>query len=269
MAAKTKPHETSGTQSVERTVAILKELATYGSKGVRVSVLAASLGLEYPTAHRIIRCLVGQGMVEKDHANLRYSLGPLVYELGLSVPPKLHLRELCDPVTTRIAERTGDTVFLNVRSGPDVLCIDRKEGTFPIKTLIIEVGNRRPLGVGAGGIALLMPLPDEELERVISANEARLKAYGSLKPKSIISLVRRSQDQGYVITEDIIVRGVSAISLPLGGSDGVPAAAITVACVPSRMPQSRHRELAELLRSEITALENSMRSSRPLVQRVA
>jgi DNA-binding IclR family transcriptional regulator len=172
-------------------------------------------------------------------------------------------------VTTRIAERTGDTVFLNVRSGPDVLCIDRKEGTFPIKTLIIEVGNRRPLGVGAGGIALLMPLPDEELERVISANEARLKAYGSLKPKSILSMVRRSREQGYVITEDIIVRGVSAISLPLGGSDGVPAAAITVACVPSRMPQSRHRELAELLRSEITALENSMRSSRPLVQRVA
>ena len=78
-------------------------------------------------------------------------------------------------MTTRIAERTGDTVFLNVRSGPDVLCIDRKEGTFPIKTLIIEVGNRRPLGVGAGGIALLMPLPDEELERVVSANEARLK----------------------------------------------------------------------------------------------
>lgn len=77
-----------------------------------------------------------------------------------------------------------------------------------------------------------MPLPDEELECVISANEARLKAYGSLKPKNIISLVKRSWDRGYVVTEDIIVRGVSAISLPLGGSDGVPAAAITVACVP-------------------------------------
>ena len=87
MAAKIKPHENSGTQSVERTVAILKELATYGSKGARVSVLAASLGLEYPTAHRIIRCLVSQRMVEKDHANLRYSLGPLVYELGLGVLP--------------------------------------------------------------------------------------------------------------------------------------------------------------------------------------
>lgn len=258
-----------GTQSIERTILLLKELATYGGRGARVSRLADALQLEYPTVHRMIRCLVAQRMVERDPATLRYSLGSLVYELGLSVPAKMNLRELCDPITTRIAEVTGDTVFLNVRSGLDILCIDRKEGNYPIKTLIFEVGNRRPLGVGAGGIALLMPLEDQELEAVLQANEARLHEYGSLKAKSVMAMVKRAKDRGYVVTEDIVVRGVSAVSLPFGNHNGVPSAAISVACVPMRMPQSRHAELVALLKTEIRNLEEILRASSPIMSKVA
>lgn len=206
----------------------------------------------------MIRCLVAHRMIERDASTLRYSLGPLVYELGLSVPAKMNLREICDPVTARIAQSTGDTVFLNVRSGLDVLCIDRKEGTFPIRTLIFEVGNRRPLGVGAGGIALLMPLPDEELDAVVHANSARLESNGSLKAKNILALVRQARERGYVFTEDIVVRGVTAISVPFGGHHGVPAAAISVACVPSRMPKSRHAEIVTLLKAEIATMETML-----------
>jgi DNA-binding IclR family transcriptional regulator len=252
--------ESRGTQSIDRTISLLKEIATHGARGARVSELSSRLGLEYPTVHRMLRALVGHRMIERNEATLRYSLGPLVYELGLSVPAKMNLREICDVVTTRIAETTGDTVFLNVRSGLDVLCIDRKEGTFPIKTLIFEVGNRRPLGVGAGGLALLMPLTDEELESVVHANTTRLHAYGSLKPKSVLTMVRQARDQGYVLTEDIAVRGVAAIALPFGGTRGMPQAAITVACVPSRMPRSRPAELVNLLKNEIAVMEKMLTS---------
>ena len=246
---------------MERTIALLKEIALHGPQGARVSELAAALGLEYPTVHRMIRCLAEERMIERSENSLRYSLGPLVYELGLSVPPRMNLRDICDSVTTRIADETGDTVFLNVRSGLDVLCIDRKEGTFPIKTLIFDVGNRRPLGVGAGGLALLMPMPDEELESVARANSKRLQIYGSIKPRNILLLVKQAREKGYVATEDIVVRGVSAISLPFGGRGGVPPAAISVACVPSRMPKARHHELVAMLQSEITTMEEMLSSA--------
>lgn len=256
-----KANDKPGTQSIDRTISLLKELALYGARGAKVSELSVALQLEYPTVHRMVRCLVSHRMVERDDRTLRYSLGPLVYELGLSVPAKMNLREICDAVTTRIAETTGDTVFLNVRSGLDVLCIDRKEGTFPIKTLIFEVGNRRPLGLGAGGIALLMPLPDEELEAVVRANAARMQTYGSPKAKAVLAMVRQARERGYVFTEDIVVRGVSAISLPFGGGQGVPAAAISVACVPSRMTKARHPEIVSLLKGEIATMEKMLSSS--------
>lgn len=254
-----KANESGGTQSIERTIALLKELAMHGSRGARVSEVASALRLEYPTVHRIIRCLATQRMIERNDETLRYSLGPLVYELGLSVPPKMNLREICDAVTSKIAASTEDTVFLNVRSGLDVLCIDRKEGTYPIKTLIFDVGSRRPLGVGAGGLALLMPLSEEELDYVVRANAMRLQMYGSVTPKHILAGVKQAKERGYVI-EEIIVRGVSAIGLPFGGQKGVPPAAISVACVPSRMPKTRHRELVGFLRNEIKTMEKMLRS---------
>lgn len=252
------PRNPSGTQSIERTIALLRELAMYGPRGAKASELTSRLDMEYPTVHRMIRCLVAQRMIEKTADRQRYSLGPLVYELGLSVPSRMNLREQCEGITSRIAELTGDTVFLNVRSGLDVLCIDRKEGTFPIKTLIFEIGNRRPLGIGAGGIALLMNLPDDELENVISANSDRLRAFGFITSKNVLARVRRAREQGYVFTEDIVIRGVSAISLPFGGQHGIPAAAISVASVPSRMPSSRHPELVIFLKNEIKTLEKNM-----------
>lgn len=248
----------SGTQSIERTIALLRELATYGPCGAKVSELASRLHMEYPTTHRMIRCLVAQRMVEKVNEQHHYSLGQLVYELGLSVPPRLNLREHCEEITIRIAEHTGDTVFLNVRSGLDVLCIDRKEGTYPIKTLIFEIGNRRPLGIGAGGIALLMNLPDEELTQTVNAAADRLRAFGFITPKNVLAIVRRSRELGYVFIENIVIRGVSAISLPFGGHHGIPPAAISIAAVPSRMPLSRHAELVSLLKVEIKTLERNM-----------
>ena len=252
----------SGTQSIERAIALLCELATFGTQGAKVSELASRLSIEYPTAHRMVRSLVAQRMVEKSKQHGHYTLGPLVYELGLSVPQRMNLRDKCEGSTTRLAEITGDTVFLNVRSGYDVLCIDRKEGAFPIKTLIFEIGNRRPLGIGAGGIALLMHVGDEELEHIINDNTPRLKALGYITPKNVLARVRRAREQGYVLTEDIVIRGVSAVSIPFGGHHGLPWAAISIASVPSRMPPSRQSELVRLLKNEITTLENVMTNNR-------
>ena len=76
----------------------------------------------------------------------------------------------------RIASETGDTVFLLIRSGNDALCIDRVEGKFPIRTIMIDIGARRPLGIGAGSLALIAFLPDAQFEVILSANASALSA---------------------------------------------------------------------------------------------
>jgi len=50
---------------------------------------------------------------------------------------------------------SGDTVFLVIRQGDYCLCLHREEGHFPVKVFTTDVGGRRLLGLGAGGLALI------------------------------------------------------------------------------------------------------------------
>lgn len=247
----------AGTQSVERTVALLRELAGTGIRGARLVDLAARVGIEYPTAHRIVGCLVQQRLVTKDPLTRHYSLGPLVYELGLAAKPRVDLREVCEPMLHRLAGKTGDTIFLNIRSGLDAVCVDRREGNCPIKALVYEIGARRPLGIGAGGLALLMPLPWAEIQHVIRQNTPRFAAYGKLSVPYMLATLKRAHDCGYVIASNVLVQGVTSVALPFGGSHGLALAAVTVSTVSSRMPVSRQRELADQLRAETSAIESA------------
>src|SRR5512139_992341 len=165
----------SGTQSIERALWLLREIAAHNRSGSRLLDLATRTGLQRPTVHRMLKCLATESMVQQDPDSHRYFLGPMVFELGLTATPRFNLREICHPALTRIAEATGDTVFLTQRSGLDSVCIDRHEGTFPIKTFTLEVGMRRPLGVGTGSLSILAALPEEEFRSIIASNEPRLQ----------------------------------------------------------------------------------------------
>lgn len=244
----------SGTQSLERAIALLREIATFGKSGARLSDLILRSKIEYPTAHRILKALVEQELVTKDPSTRRYFLGQLVYEMGLAVEPRVDMRLVCDAMTSCIAEATGDTIFLNIRSRFDVVCVDRKLGSFPIKTLVFDIGNRRPLGVGAAGIALLMSYEMSAVREIVRANEVRFARYGKTNADQIVAMVRRAKDVGYVATDDVVVPGVRAVCLPFGGDGRLPPSAITVAAVAARLPRTRVAELLSQMEGMIRTL---------------
>ena len=68
------------------------------------------------------------------------------------------------PSLQRLAQKTGDTAFASILEGTAAICVAREVGDFPIRTLTLSVGDRRPLGVGAGSLALLASLSDDAIE---------------------------------------------------------------------------------------------------------
>lgn len=248
----------TGTQSVERAITLLREIATFGKAGARLSDLILRSRIEYSTAHRILKTLVDQDLVIKEPSTRRYFLGQLVYELGLGAEPRVDMRVFCDVMTARLADTTGDTIFLNIRSRHDVVCVDRKLGSFPIKTLVFDIGNRRPLGVGAAGIALLMSYDIAEVQEIVRANSVRFSRYGKLNAQQIVALVRRAKDVGYVATDDVVVPGVRAVCLPFGDDGHLPASAISIAAVAARLPRTRVAELLSLMEGMIRKLDTTV-----------
>jgi DNA-binding IclR family transcriptional regulator len=255
------PEKVGGTQSIRRALEILREFATADSRGLRVVDLCERLQLGWPTVHRIVLCLVQEQMLMHATDPKRYRLGPAVFQLGLAATPHFSLRELCAEALERLAHKAGDTVFLTIRSAGDSVVIDRKEGSFQIKALPLEVGARRPLGVGAGGLAILAALPDAEARRIIKVNADRLASHSDLDAGSLMAMVLDARARGYALNRGHAFPDVTGIGLPIMTRSGVPIAAISVVAIGARMTDERIASDVKLLREEIAQLEARLSTS--------
>lgn len=249
----------AGTQTIQRAALMVRLVASRSQAGMRLTDLVRYSKLERPTAHRILQGLIAEGLLRQDSKSRLYFLGPLVFELGLAAAPRFDLRDICRPALYRIAQKTEDTVFLSVRSGYESVCIDREEGTFPIKTFTLDIGTRRPLGAGASGLALLMPLPDETVNEIVRANAVRYLAYHpNLTVPSLLRILKRSRELGYAWNDSHIVAGAATLGLPIQNRYGHPFAAISVGAIVSRMTERRRNQIASIVRTEISLAEKSL-----------
>jgi DNA-binding IclR family transcriptional regulator len=201
---------------------------------------------------------MSQGMVMQDPGTKCYRLGHVVYELGLAASPYFNLREVCQPILARMAERTGDSIYLVARSGFDTVCIDRLEGSYPIKARTMDVGSRRPLGLGAASVALMLGLSDVEIEQVIAINMPRMAPFGAMTGARLRQVIARSREVGYAVNEEDVLPGIAAIGTAIMPRVGQPFAAVSIAGVTARLTGARRDELAHMLHKEARALARKL-----------
>lgn len=249
----------NGTGVIGRVAQILRALAAHRLP-MRLLDLSEAVALERSTVHRMLQGLVREGLVRQDPETRRYALGLVLHELGLAAGARLPLQEASAASLTRLAERTGDTAFLMVRSGDDAVCLDRREGSYPIKALTINVGDRRPLGAAAGSLALLMAMPPQEQQALIQRCATRYTQYGVLCADRVVAMLRESATAGFAINRDNIIPGVSGIGLPVAGERGEPIAALSVAAVSSRvLPRERRETILAALQHEARAVARELK----------
>jgi DNA-binding IclR family transcriptional regulator len=254
------PGRLTGTQSIERALLLLREIAAHNRTGSRLLDLATRTSLQRPTVHRMLKCLSHEGMVQQDPDTHRYYLGSMAFELGLTAAPRFNLREIAHPGMARIAEATGDTVFLTQRSGLDAVCIDRHEGTFPIKTFTLDVGMRRPLGVGTGSLAIVAALSDEEIQAIINNNQSRYEEYGVVGA-ALLTQAKKAQKLGYSMREAPTLAGVRSVGHAIRNQSATAFAALSVSSISSRMTEKRVIDIAAMLKNEVRLIEKQISNS--------
>lgn len=232
----------SGTQSIERVVNLLRVVASRGRSGMRLGDVTKSTGLPSSTCFRMLRRLESEGMVERHPVSRKYALGPLIYELGLLARPRFHLAELCEDTLASLAERTQDTVYLSERRGLEAVCAARALGDYPVKALTLDVGIRRPLGVGAGGLAILCALPAAEADEIINALADRYPKLSTLNAARVRDAVAEGRERGYAYLDEAVYPGTAAVGVAIPSQ--VPMAAVSVAAISSRLDASRRQVVA-------------------------
>ncbi len=246
-----------GTQSVRRALEMLRVVSEHNDGGLTLKELTQVTGLERSTAHRLISCLVEEGFAMRDALTRKYHVGMESLQVGLSAFAGDSATESLRPLVLRLARLSGDTVFLVMRQGDYALCLLREHGDFPVRIFTISEGEKRLMGIGAGGLALLSMLDDDAIEAVYARHKKGFDKAGCSLPV-LLRKTNECRDKGYSETDSSITPGISGVGYAFSLSR-ITHVAISFGAMSSRLEEQRRQELGQMLIHECGAWLESTR----------
>lgn len=253
---------TDGAQAIRRAAAAIKAVASRGPAGAALATLVDELGLTRTTATRILKSLVGEGLLSQDTGTRHYIMGPALQDWALHAVPFASIVAHGQRALQRIAARTEDTVYLVMRAGVDVISLCHVDATSAVRVVTPSFGRAYPIGATAAGVAMLAALPQDEAEALLDRTAAQiLDSYGVARAR-ILPVVASARAEGFAHFENFFIEGAASISMLVPGSPGLPTLAFSTTSVVDRMSGARMEMIVGLMRDEGQALAEALRGPR-------
>ena len=242
-----------GAQAIRRAMNVVRAVAQFQRTGATLSRVAVATGLSTSTTHRILRSLTEERLLRHDDAARTYHLGLLAFELGLATQAESQVQPYWRETIEEIARRTRLTTYLVARSDCEAVCLLCVQGTMRIRAMPIEVGQRLPLGIGAGSLAILSTIPEDEIAEVIAANETRFRLFpgGGGQVSAIMERVAIGRDQGFAVSSGSVADGLVGVGVPVKPRLGLLQLAISVSAVAEVMDPAEARQIAGIIEAGI------------------
>jgi DNA-binding IclR family transcriptional regulator len=251
-------------RNIARILAILNVLARASARGQRLTDVAEATGMGKSTTHRILSGMAAGGLVEQDEETGRFFVGLKMLAWANAARERFAFARFAEPAIERLAQQTQDTVYLVARTGDEIVCLDCREGAFPIKVLTLNVGDRRPLGIGAGSLSILAALPDDDIERILAAQSEARSRY-SIDDMHLRNMIAGARRDGYAYNNIHVLpglesaQGMAGIGMPIRRGDGLPVAALHITAVTSRLDPPRRESVVASMRHEALLLETQLK----------
>ena len=208
-------------------------------------------------ARRYLLSLVHYGYAATD--GKLFWLTPKVLKLGQSYLGSARLPRLVQPFIQRASLTSGETLNVSVLDGHEVVYVARSNSP-RVVSIGYHPGARVPAHVVTPGIMLLSGLPDEELDRWITAHD-----FSAFTPNTITdreqfrAKVLEARALGYWVTEQWLDAGLRGIAVPLRDRRGQCKAALsmTLPMQPLTVEQTIERMLP--------LLQDTAQSLRPII----
>ncbi|RJL32758.1 IclR family transcriptional regulator [Bailinhaonella thermotolerans] len=199
--------------------------------------VADALGVARSTAYRYLQSLVSSGFVEEQQP-AGYRLGPRVFELARLARKGVGLSEAARPVMRDLADAVGEAVLLTRRTGTSVVCLEREEAAHPIR-LSYERGHVVPVNAGSAGLVLLAWAPGKEVDRIVEAGLPRLTGATLTDVTTLRARLAAIREEGVAVSRGELDPDVMGVAAPIRDGGGNVVAAVSIAALSHRVPDSR------------------------------
>ena len=244
------------TGSIARAARII-DVLTLAPEGLALNQIVERSEFSKTTAFRVLANMQDVGFVFHDPESRRYLLGYKLAHIS-QIAACSNIAGMAARGMERLAALSEDTIFLSIPEGAAAICVARATGAYPIRTLTLNVGDRRPLGVGAGALALFCAMSDKKRASVLKVNRNWMAEYAMTKA-DLQAGYATYQKTGYAANIGRIVAGTSAISVPVVTATKRVVGGLAIGAIDARMTPERITEtLIPALKQEAALLARRM-----------
>ncbi|GGB39081.1 IclR family transcriptional regulator [Lentibacillus populi] len=201
-----------------------------------VAELSKELELNKSIIHRMLVTLENRNFLKQNLETKKYSLGVKLFELGMIVSRQMNLLDVSKSTINDLAEKTGETVLLEVVSDQESLCVGIKESKQGLKCTS-RLGARVPLYAGAPTKVLMAHLTEAEVDNVIKTGLKKFTENTITDPDKLKKQLKAIRKKGYSVTYGELDLGSLAISFPVRNYKGEVAASISLVGPEFRMEE--------------------------------
>ena len=231
-----------------KAVAILEALAT-ARRPLGVSELGALLGLPKPTAHRIVRMLESEGLLQREPGSRRSVPGTRLVRLGRAIVAASRLLAPRQAILESLSQEIGETCNFGVMAGSHVVYLDRVESAWPFG-LRFEPGSRVPLHCTSMGKLFLSLLPAQK--RAMALRSIALYRYTENTFTDLSQLeteLERIRSTEVSCDNQEFLAGVVCVAVPVRAPSGQAVAAVAVSAPLARMSMQQGLQHVPLLQA--------------------
>jgi DNA-binding IclR family transcriptional regulator len=251
-----------GAQAIARAAALLRAVSAAGSDGIGLQSLARQTDISRSTAHRLLRALRAEGLLDQDADSARWLPGPELFLMGSAAAPRYDMAHLARDIVRSLAVTTEESAFLSVRRGDETVCVLREEGAFPIRSFVLSEGVRFPLGIASAGLAIMSFLPDADVDAYLSRHPELARRWGASHDAGALrARIRETRDRGYAVNPGLIVAGSWGAGAAVFDHHGRPEWALSLTGVEFRFGPDRLPQLGRMLLSHAHQLTMRIQAS--------
>ncbi len=245
--------------AVEQAAKILLFFSQNNSGHANLTEICNAVGIYKSRGHAILKTLAAYGIIERNNATKRYSLGPAVLALSRSLLRHLDLRTAALPHLETLARESGCTALVGIVSGEYFIVIAKRDGGTPLG-ITIEVGHRFPLTAGAHGKTIVAFLPEDEQKKILKRK--KLYFYGNpdkFDRSRFDEDIKSCLKTGYALDMGDLQPGIHAAAAPVFTvGDRVTGAVIAVGTFPQKTALSIGEKVHEAARAISQAMGAAM-----------
>jgi DNA-binding IclR family transcriptional regulator len=235
------PASVNTVQSVDRAAELLKAVAS-ADEPESAPVLADRCGLNRSTTWRLLATLERQGLVDRDPATNRYSVGPAVVRMASAAGHEAVARR-AQPMLRRLADDSGETVNLAVPHLLQLVYVSQLQAPHVMTTNWL--GRPVALHATSTGKAFLAWLPEEERAMALAEKLERYTNTTVTDAAALDAELETVRRRGYAVSRGELEPALWGVSAATLDERERPAAVVSVWGPESRIREHGFRVLGE------------------------